>query len=102
MDEFATAEEPAEEPAVPAGDLEPTAVQKRLLSSVKEEFAARFAHCSADYTTALTWFSKSLSSALFMFFATLFSTVALGAHLQLATDNRIGLSEYLAMNSAAG
>ena len=73
-----------------------------LLGSVKEEFAARSQHCASDYSTAFVWFSKSLSASLFMFFATLFSTVALGAHLQLATNNRIGLSEYLVMNSVAG
>mmetsp|Transcript_63917 Transcript_63917/g.106280 ORF Transcript_63917/g.106280 Transcript_63917/m.106280 type:complete len:591 (+) Transcript_63917:47-1819(+) len=71
-------------------------------SSVLEEFSERLAYCGADYRTAFNWCSKSLSAALFMFFATLFSTVALGAHLQQATDNRIGLSEYLLMNSAAG
>ena len=73
-----------------------------LLGSVREEFAVRSQYCGSDYSTAFVWFSKSLSASLFMFFATLFSTVALGAHLQLATDNRIGLSEYLVMNSVAG
>eukprot|EP00966_Prymnesium_polylepis_P083871 1942020-Prymnesium_polylepis.3 len=71
-------------------------------ASVREEYAARCAYCTADYTTTFSFISKSLSAALFMFFATLFSTVALGAHLQLATGNRIGLSEYLVMNSVSG
>jgi hypothetical protein len=75
-----------------------TDTRQPLLGSVKEEFAARSKHCSADYNTAYVWASKTLSASLFMFFATLFSTVALGAHLQLATDNRIGLSEYLVMS----
>ena len=52
--------------------------------------------------TALRHPSKTLSSALFLFFATLFSTVALGAHLQIETGHRIGLSEYLLMNSVGG
>ena len=37
-----------------------------------------------------------------MFFATLFSTVALGALIEKKTDNRIGLTEYLTINSVAG
>ena len=45
---------------------------------------------------------RTLSSALFLFFATLFSTVALGAHIQQETNNRIGLSEYLITNSLGG
>ena len=37
-----------------------------------------------------------------MFFATLFSTVALGALIEKKTNNRIGLTEYLTINSIAG
>ncbi|KAL1520700.1 hypothetical protein AB1Y20_022269 [Prymnesium parvum] len=75
---------------------------REAFASAREEFAARASHCRADYSTACSSFSKSLSASLFMFFATLFSTIALGAHLQLATKNRIGLSEYLVMNSVSG
>jgi len=46
--------------------------------------------------------SKTLSSAFFMFFATLFSTVALGAIIEKKTGNHMGISEYLAMNALAG
>ena len=45
---------------------------------------------------------KTVSSALFMFFATFFSTVALGVIVQDNTDKRIGTEEYLIMNSIAG
>eukprot|EP01059_Diplonema_ambulator_P015316 TRINITY_DN26425_c0_g1_i1.p1 TRINITY_DN26425_c0_g1~~TRINITY_DN26425_c0_g1_i1.p1 ORF type:complete len:555 (+),score=153.62 TRINITY_DN26425_c0_g1_i1:34-1665(+) len=45
---------------------------------------------------------KSVSSALFMFFATFFSTVALGVLIQDNTDKAIGTEEYLLMNSIAG
>ena len=55
--------------------------------------------CS-DWTDALT--SKTLSSTLFMFFATFCSTVALGVVIQKQTHNMIGIEEYLIMNSIAG
>lgn len=69
---------------------------------MKEEVARRLRYCEADYGTAWRYASKTISAALFMFFATLFSTVALGAHLQQSTHGRIGLAEYLTMNSIAG
>lgn len=45
---------------------------------------------------------KTISSALFMFFATFTSTLALGEHIKESTNGLIGLNEYLMMNSAAG
>ena len=69
---------------------------------VMEEFKERGKHCDADYRTGFTYFSKTLSAALFMFFATLFSTVALGALIEKKTNNRIGLTEYLTANAVAG
>ena len=55
-----------------------------------------------DYSQSYRHISKTLAAALFMLFATLFSTVALGTIIQKVTHDRIGLSEYLLMNSAAG
>ncbi|CAE7662852.1 Slc4a1 [Symbiodinium necroappetens] len=46
--------------------------------------------------------SKTISSALFMFFATFTSTLALGEHITESTNGLIGLNEYLMMNSLAG
>ena len=69
---------------------------------VVREFRERGKHCNADYRTALRYPSKTLSASLFMFFATLFSTVALGALVEKKTNGRIGLTEYLVANSAAG
>eukprot|EP00931_Biecheleriopsis_adriatica_P056713 TRINITY_DN33622_c0_g1_i1.p1 TRINITY_DN33622_c0_g1~~TRINITY_DN33622_c0_g1_i1.p1 ORF type:complete len:557 (-),score=106.42 TRINITY_DN33622_c0_g1_i1:89-1759(-) len=46
--------------------------------------------------------AKTLSSALFMFFATFTSTLALGEAIFESTKGLIGLNEYLMMNSAAG
>ena len=45
---------------------------------------------------------KTISSALFMFFATFTSTLALGEHIKESTNGLMGLNEYLMMNSAAG
>jgi len=46
--------------------------------------------------------TKTVSSALFMFFATFTSTLALGEAIFESTKGMIGLNEYLMMNSAAG
>ncbi|CAK9062447.1 Band 3 anion transport protein (Anion exchange protein 1) (AE 1) (Anion exchanger 1) (MEB3) (Solute carrier family 4 member 1) (CD antigen CD233) [Durusdinium trenchii] len=46
--------------------------------------------------------AKTVSAALFMFFATFTSTLALGEHIKESTNGLIGLNEYLMMNSAAG
>jgi len=46
--------------------------------------------------------SKTVSAALFMFFATFTSTLALGEAINTSTKGLIGLNEYLMMNSAAG
>ena len=73
-----------------------------LCEGVAREAVQRRAHCFGDYCTALRYPSKTLAAALFMFFATLFSTVALGHLIEKRTGNRIGLSEYLAMNAIAG
>ena len=69
---------------------------------VADDFSRRSRHCSSDYADALRYWRKTLSAALFMFFATFFSTVALGALVQKTTNSRIGLFEYLLMNSCAG
>lgn len=55
---------------------------------------------ATDFKYGLRW--KTLSSALFMFFATFASTVALGELIRRQTNNRIGITEFLLMNSVAG
>lgn len=69
---------------------------------VADDAKRRGRHCGADYVTGYRSWQMTLSAACFMFLATFFSTVALGAHVQDVTANRIGLSEYLLMNSVAG
>ena len=67
-----------------------------------DDYRRRCSFCMTDYTNGLVYWSKTLSAGLFMLFATLFSTIALGALVEKETDSRIGLSEYLLMNSVAG
>lgn len=81
-----------------ARDSEELGIEKNVANELRQ----RYAMCGLDFQTALRHPSKSLSSALFLFFATLFSTIALGAHIQQETQNRIGLSEYLLSNSLGG
>ena len=73
-----------------------------LCGGVRDDGRRRARHCAADWTTGFAWFSKTLSASLFMFFATFFSTVALGVLISRLTSQRIGLSEFLLMNSVAG
>ena len=73
-----------------------------LCGGVADDAKRRARHCGSDYATGIRRWPKALAATLFMCLATLFSTVALGALIQKQTDGRIGLSEYLAMNSLAG
>eukprot|EP00966_Prymnesium_polylepis_P216208 5004912-Prymnesium_polylepis.1 len=88
-----------EEDAAPARDADRSI---GCCAGVARELKQRNAHCAADYSTALRYFQKTFAAALFMFFATLFSTVALGALIEKKTNNRIGLTEYLTINTVAG
>lgn len=83
----------------PAGRPEPLG---GLFQGILFEIRQRRAYCWADYMTALRHPSKTLAAALFMFFATLFSTVALGHLIEKRTKYRMGLSEYLTMNAISG
>ena len=67
-----------------------------------DDYRRRCRFCLPDYTNGMIYWSKTLSAGLFMLFATLFSTIALGALVEKETNQRIGLSEYLLMNSIAG
>ena len=74
----------------------------RCCGGVLDDASRRSKHCAADYLDGMRFWRKTLSAALFMFFATFFSTVALGALIQKTTNQRIGLVEYLLMNACAG
>jgi hypothetical protein len=71
-----------------------------LFGGVFDDYRRRLPHYWKDIQQGLT--PKTLSSALFMFFATFFSTASLGALIQKQTNKRVGLEEYLLMNSIAG
>ena len=71
-----------------------------LFGGVHDDYRRRLPNYWKDITQGVT--PKTLSSALFMFFATFFSTASLGAIIQKQTNHRVGLEEYLLMNSIAG
>lgn len=86
----------------PSADLEGLQRFPGMGGGIVDDVTRRRSFCVKDYTTGIRHASKTLSAALFMLFATLFSTVALGALVEHETDSRIGLSEYLLMNCVAG
>ena len=71
-----------------------------LFGGVIDDYRRRLPNYCKDITQGFD--KKTLSSALFMFFATFFSTASLGALIQKTTNKRIGLEEYLLMNAIAG
>eukprot|EP01060_Flectonema_neradi_P024369 TRINITY_DN3312_c0_g1_i3.p1 TRINITY_DN3312_c0_g1~~TRINITY_DN3312_c0_g1_i3.p1 ORF type:complete len:552 (+),score=62.18 TRINITY_DN3312_c0_g1_i3:35-1690(+) len=71
-----------------------------FFGGIIDDYKRRLPHYASDITDGLTL--KTISSSLFMFFATFFSTVALGVIIQDNTDKKIGTEEYLIMNSVAG
>lgn len=73
-----------------------------VCGGLADDYKRRCHFCLSDYTNGLVYWSKTLSAGLFMLFATLFSTIALGALVEKETNQRIGLSEYLMMNSISG
>lgn len=71
-----------------------------ICGGIADDYRRRFPQYWKDIRAG--FHLKTLSSALFMFFATFTSTVALGVKISSDLDNRIGVSEYLLMNSIAG
>eukprot|EP01063_Lacrimia_lanifica_P028716 TRINITY_DN4241_c0_g3_i1.p1 TRINITY_DN4241_c0_g3~~TRINITY_DN4241_c0_g3_i1.p1 ORF type:complete len:571 (+),score=203.23 TRINITY_DN4241_c0_g3_i1:61-1773(+) len=71
-----------------------------FMGGVLDDYRRRLRSYPDDLKSGLDL--KTLSSALFMFFATFFSTVALGVMVEDKTDGAIGTEEYLLMNSLAG
>lgn len=69
---------------------------------IADDCKRRSRHCLTDYLDGIRHWQKTLAASVFMFFATFFSTVALGALVQKTTGGRIALFEYLLMNSCAG
>lgn len=72
----------------------------RIFGGVFDDYQRRARHCLSDYTDG--WHSKTISAAIFMFFATFSSTVALGELARRQTNGHIGVTEYLLLQSGAG
>jgi solute carrier family 4 (anion exchanger) protein 1 len=74
-----------------------------IFGGLVDDYRRRFGrHFIADYTTFFDHAGKALAAAVFIWLATLFSTVALAGVIEDNTDGRVGLSEYLLVNSVAG
>ena len=73
-----------------------------FLAGVIDDYMRRAPFLVSDYTDALKEPNKTFSSATFMFFATVFSTIALGAHLQQIQGSVVGVAEYLMANAISG
>jgi len=70
---------------------------------LRRDYAKRFnaTTLKSDWLSdAMT--AKTISGALFLFFATFTSTIALGKHINDITHGVIGINEYLIMNSFSG
>ena len=76
-----------------------------IFAGVIDEYRRRSPHMlSSDYFDIFLAPSKTISASIFMFFATIFSTIALGAHLSEVGEygEYIGVGEFLMMNSLSG
>ena len=88
-----------------------------VCGGIMDDYKRRLPHYASDIS--MGWTRKTISSALFMFFATFASTVALGVVIKRNTkcdsdmaaagfcadedgSSYLGVTEYLAMNSVAG
>ena len=67
---------------------------------ILDDFKRRSRFYVSDFSDSVS--SKTLSASAFMFFATVFSTIALGTHLQSSSNESIGVQEYLLMNGMSG
>ncbi|CAK9055461.1 unnamed protein product [Durusdinium trenchii] len=70
---------------------------------LRRDYGKRFscAHLKSDWLSDVVT-AKTISGALFLFFATFTSTIALGKHINDVTHGVIGINEYLIMNSFSG
>lgn len=85
----------------PTGDI-PEALlgTGRFCGGVIRDYKGRLPHALSDFTDGVSW--KTLSAALFMFCATVASTVALGDVAYRETDGMVGITEYLMLQGVAG
>jgi len=72
----------------------------RPFGGIVDDYKRRLPHWGSDFTDAFT--RKTISSTLFMFFATFASTVSLGELAKHLTKDRVGVTEYLAQQATCG
>lgn len=71
-----------------------------FFGGVTRDYKNRFPHLKSDFLDGFSW--KTLSAALFMFCATVTSTVALGDVAFRETDGFVGITEYLMLQGVSG
>jgi len=71
-----------------------------ILGGVFDDYKRRSPYYLSDWSDAASL--KTLSATIFMYVATVTSTLALGVHINEITNGKVGVSEYLIMNCAAG
>ncbi len=75
----------------------------RLFGAVRNDYSRRRGHfCTSDWSDGLRSSGKTLSGALYMFFATFASTVALAEVARRHTGAHLGVSEYVLGNAVSG
>jgi len=82
--------------------MEPEGLRRMgcMLGGVCDDYKRRAEHYLSDWTDAASL--KTLSATIFIYVATVTSTLALGVHINEVTHGKVGVSEYLIMNFAAG
>ena len=71
-----------------------------FMGGVLDDYRRRSRYLVSDWTDGFS--RKTIPAALFMFFATFTSTVALGEHMNRESHGKLGVTEYLLMNSISG
>ncbi|CAB9506504.1 Electroneutral sodium bicarbonate exchanger 1 [Seminavis robusta] len=75
--------------------------ENKCMGGVLNDYKKRWPHwLTSDWMDGLTW--KTKSASLFMFCATVTSTVALGDVAARETNGRVGITEYLMLQGVAG
>lgn len=86
----------------PTGQM-PDALLKgdgQFFGGILRDYKQRWPYFQSDFFDGLSW--KTKSASLFMFCATVTSTVALGDVAARETDGRVGITEYLMLQGVAG
>lgn len=82
---------------VPEGLLDGS---KQMFGGLLRDYRKRSPYFQSDFVDGLSW--KTKSASLFMFCATVTSTIALGDVAARETEGHVGISEYLLLQGIAG